>query len=174
MVAVLWIFLIAERCMASHVHSAARSCPMSRLCLCRRLPRIKRIDDIGHGKHQVVQSVFRINAFRYSNKSNTLLFEVVFDVQSHLCILSAKAREVFYNDRVDPAALNIIDHALELRSFKVCSTPSVVAVIVRNVNAVLFTILSQQCLLRLDAPGLPCAAIILTQAAVNRSVFLFH
>ena len=65
----------------------------------------------------------------------------MFDVQSHLCILTAETGEVFYDNGIDFSIFNIVNHALEFRPFKVGSAPPIVAIVIDDLYAVLFAVL---------------------------------
>ena len=172
-VTVIGVFLIAERRTAAHKHSA--SCPglVRGSCFGGCLPRIERVDNIGEGQHQIVQPLGGVNALRHRDEADVFLLEVVFNVHTHLCVFSAEAGQVFHNDRVYFSAFDVLQHPLELRALKVCTTPAVITVVVRDADMLFFAVLCQQRALRLDAAGFTHAAIVLTKPTVDRR-FFFH
>ena len=174
MVSVIGIFQIPEGSMASQIHSSLCSGSVCGLGLAGCLPSIEGIDHIGEGQYQIVHTILGVNVLGYRDEPDTFFLKVVFDVHSHLCVLSTEAGQVFDDDHVDFSRLNVIQHSFEVRPVEVGSAPSVIAVVITNGNVAFITVLSEQCLLRLDATGFSCVAIILTETAVDACYFICH
>ena len=174
MVAVIGIFQIPEGSAAPKEHSRLCSGPVCGLGLAGCLSCVEGIDHIGEGQYQIVHTILGVNVLGYRDEPDALLLKVVFDVHSHLRVLSTEAGQVFDDDHIDFSRLNVIQHSFEVRPVEVGSAPSVIAVVITNGNVAFITVLSEQCLLRLDAAGFSCVAIILTEAAVNARCFIFH
>ena len=174
MVSVIGIFQVTEGCSAPEKHSSLCSGSVCGLGLAGCLPSIEGINHIGEGQYQIVHAVLGIDVLRHRNEPDTFFLKVVFDVHSHLRILSTEAGQVFDNDHVDFSRLNIIQHPFEVRPVEVGSAPSVITVVITNGNVAFVTVLGEQCLLRLDAAGFSCVAIILTETAVDACYFICH
>ena len=68
----------------------------------------------------------------HSNKPDSQEREHLFNIVSGFYIIAPQTRQVFYHNTVNPAISCILQHPLKLRTFKICTSKSVIHINIRQ------------------------------------------
>ena len=129
------MLLVANRSICPIVCALCKFCLKGRFYFTAGISCHPLIDDVLK-RCNFALAFFTVHAVVNRYVADIMAGEVQFRVLPRHNVISAKTGEVFCNYTVDFSGFNICNHALKIRSVKVCSRPPVIYVLVNNVQMV--------------------------------------
>lgn len=117
---------------------------------------------------KLVFAVVGVNVVVHCNEPHVMLWKENLGVVAGFEVLPSKSGKVFYNDRPYLAALNIINHAAEIGSVKVCPAVTVVNIEFCYSKAIVPRILRKHSFLGLYAHTVTAEIIIAVEPTIKR------
>lgn len=127
-------------------------------------------------RNKVAQPFFRILVFGYCNVPHALLREYELQIVIHHDMFTPKTAEVFCNYTIDFPAFNVRHHAFEIWPFEVCSTPTVIDILVIDPKLIILCKFTQDRALRFNADAVAIAFVIAAEPHIKCRivVWLIH
>lgn len=163
---ILRIDLVAIGCLRSNIHAPIRPLTLGGLDLSRNVLSVHVVHDVLEGG-DVIVAALGVDAVINGDVADTHPTEVdVREVAGHN-VIAAKTTEIFGDDQVDQASLNIIDQAQEVWSIIGKTRKAIVDIVVNDGQLIFVTKAAEHEALRLNAGALADLLVVFAQAAVE-------